>query len=51
MDDLDYVDVEGDSSAFNQIVDLKIRRPRGRPRKKTAPSLEEGIIRIYFKIH
>lgn len=49
-DDFDYVDVEGDQHHHHHppmpppTPDPQVKRPRGRPRKKVAPSLEEGLL-------
>lgn len=44
IEDYDYVDVEGEVQPGDELSGppFKMRRTRGRPRKKTAATLEEG---------
>lgn len=44
IEDYDYVDVEGGIHPGDELAGppFKMRRGRGRPKKKTAATLEEG---------
>lgn len=44
MEDYDYVDVEGGATPLGDVISppTKMRKSRGRPKKRSAATLEEG---------